>query len=184
MFAVHIHNAQEAVAIDETFLREVVVHTLQTENVEHAEVSVAIVDDAAIHGLNRRFLDHDEPTDVLSFALDDAEPAGSRGFDKSLGSSSKQIDGEIVLSAETARRRGAEFGWSPTDEIVLYLVHGLLHLAGHDDQTPEDRIAMRTRERAVLAHWGLSPRYDEPPAADGGHSGAAGSPCPSTGDVP
>jgi|GEM_PF-510233 len=168
MFVVHIHNAQDAVAIDEPFLREVAAHALRSENVDEADISVAIVDDAAIQELNRRFLDHDEPTDVLSFSLDGDEPvASSQGFDKSLGTSQKRIDGEIVLSAETARRRAGDFGWSPRDEIVLYLVHGLLHLAGHDDQTPEDRIAMRTRERAVLARWGLSPRYDEDRPASG-----------------
>lgn len=171
MFDVHIHNAQDAVEVDEPFLREVVVHTLQSEDVTDAEVSVAVVDDPTIHELNRQFLNHDEPTDVLSFSLDEDESARSQGFDKSLGPSSMQIDGEIVLSAETARRRAAEFGWSPADEIVLYLVHGLLHLAGHDDQTYENRTAMRTRERAVLAHWGLAPRYDEPPSAHGDDCG-------------
>jgi probable rRNA maturation factor len=131
-----------------------------------AEVSVAIVDDPAIHTLNRQFLDHDEPTDVLSFSLHD---------EKSGGSTEGQIDGEIVLSAETARRRAAEFHWSPRDEVVLYLVHGLLHLAGHDDQTPEDRTAMRTREQTVLAHWGLSPRYDEDGPASAVQRGPADS---------
>jgi probable rRNA maturation factor len=147
---IHISDAQAHLEIDAIFLRDVISRTLAAERVTAAEISLAAVDDAAIHELNRRHLGHDEPTDVLSFLLDSREtPDGT----------SRTLDGEIVVSAETAVRRAAEFSWSPHDELVLYVVHGLLHLAGYDDLTAADKRLMRRRERAHLAPWGLVPRY-------------------------
>ncbi|MFQ5730563.1 MAG: rRNA maturation RNase YbeY [Planctomycetaceae bacterium] len=147
MYDVRLHNAQSHLDVDAGLLRDVVEWTLQSEGIESAEISVAVLDDAAIHALNRDYLDHDCPTDVLSFALSDA--------------GGEHLEGEIILSAETACRWAAEFDWSPHDELVLYLVHGLLHLAGYDDHSPDDRNAMRQREQAVLARWDLRPRFDE-----------------------
>jgi len=165
MYDVQIHNAQPHLQVDETLLRDVVRQTLQQERIAAAEISLAILDDAAIHELNRDYLHHDFPTDVLSFLLtadecraesgDSPQPAAGKD------DASKRIEGEVILSAETACRRAAEFGWSPHDEIVLYLVHGLLHLAGYDDRTSDERCRMRSRERAVLSRWNLTPRYDD-----------------------
>lgn len=109
-------------------------------------VSVAIVDDAAIHELNRQFLDHDYATDVLSFPLTDAPP---------------RVEGEIVASLDTARRCAAEVGWEPADELLLYVVHGALHLGGFRDHLPDDARAMRQAERRVLAQLGVAvPAHD------------------------
>lgn len=110
-----------------------------------AEVSVAIVDDGAIHRLNRQFLAHDYPTDVLSFVLED-DP--------------KQLAGEIVVSVDVAERTAAEVGWSAADELLLYVVHGALHLAGFRDQQPREAAAMRAAEAAALDGLGVrrSPR--------------------------
>jgi probable rRNA maturation factor len=107
---------------------------------EVATVSIAIVDDETIHRLNRQFLEHDYPTDVLSFAL--TEPP--------------HLEGEIVASIDTARREAAQAGWSTDDELLLYAVHGALHLVGHDDHDPADAAAMRIAERAVLARLGVA----------------------------
>jgi probable rRNA maturation factor len=109
-------------------------------------VSIAIVDDPTIHRLNRQFLEHDYPTDVLSFAL--AEPP--------------QLEGEIVASIDTARREAVAAGWSPDDELLLYAVHGALHLVGHDDHDPGDAAAMRTAERSVLARLGVAVPASDP----------------------
>jgi probable rRNA maturation factor len=103
-------------------------------------VSVAIVDDPTIHRLNRQFLEHDYPTDVLSFAL--AEPP--------------RVEGEIIASIDTARREAAEAGWAPEDELLLYAVHGALHLVGYRDKTSAEAAVMRTAERSVLARLGVT----------------------------
>lgn len=105
-----------------------------------ANVSIAIVDDATIHRLNRQFLAHDYPTDVLSFVLE--EPP--------------LLEGEIIASIDTARREAAEAGWSAAHELLLYAVHGALHLIGHRDKQPAESAAMRAAERAVLERLGVS----------------------------
>ncbi|MCE9607157.1 MAG: rRNA maturation RNase YbeY [Planctomycetia bacterium] len=115
--------------------------------IERGTISIAIVDDPSIHDINRKFLDHDEPTDVVSFALEE-EP----GY----------LEGEIVASADTAARTAAELKVAPADELLLYVIHGSLHLVGHDDLTPEPRVLMRAEERKYLAKFDVElPSADE-----------------------
>lgn len=104
-----------------------------------AEVEVALVDDATISRLNRRFLGHRGPTDVLAFPglRDEPAPCGT-------------LLGEIVISVERARAQARDAGWPVRREVVLLLVHGLLHLRGYDDHAPRDAGLMRARERRVL----------------------------------
>ncbi|MDX1928270.1 MAG: rRNA maturation RNase YbeY [Pirellulaceae bacterium] len=97
--------------------------------------SISIVDDPTIHRLNREHLDHDWPTDVISFVFDDEDG---------------QIDGEIIASIDTAARLAQQAAWPTADELLLYIIHGLLHLAGLDDINPEDRDNMRKAERDCL----------------------------------
>lgn len=146
MFRIKIADQQQRLTLDRPRLRQAVKAVLQGEGISKAQITVAIVDDPCIHELNRRFLNHDEPTDVLSFALDQRP-----GF----------VEGEIVASADTAASRAVEFDWPPEDELLLYVVHGTLHLAGYDDKTPELRDEMRRRERHYLGEFGLVPPYDD-----------------------
>jgi probable rRNA maturation factor len=95
------------------------------------ELSVALVDDAAIAAINQQFLHHAGPTDVISFDLGDGL-------------------GEIIVSAERAVIIARRLRRPPAAELALYLVHGLLHLAGCDDLTPAQRRAMRAAERRCL----------------------------------
>ncbi|MEX2119326.1 MAG: rRNA maturation RNase YbeY [Pirellulales bacterium] len=128
-------------------LRAAIEGVLRDEQVVSGAISVALVGDEAIHELNRRFLSHDEPTDVLSFVL---ERTG--GY----------LEGQIVVSTETAAAVAARLGWSPADELLLYVVHGALHLVGYDDLDPDSRARMRQRERQCLARVGLEPRWEKP----------------------
>lgn len=163
MYEVEIANTQDAVEIREEFLRGVVEHALSEEQVREAEISVAIVDNGAIHELNREYLGHDYETDVLSFLLDEepavSESSGEAGSPRGRG---KRIEGEIIVSAEMARQTAEHYSWSAEDELVLYLVHGLLHLCGYDDLTEDERPVMRARERAILQFWNLTPRFADP----------------------
>lgn len=147
LIQVSIANEQSSLAVDEAKIREIVAETLHAEEIENAEISVALVDDPTMHELNRRHLEHDYPTDVLSFLLADS------------GDEGEPLEGEIIISTETAIRQAAEYTWAPEAEFTLYLVHGLLHLCGYDDHTAADRRRMRSRERAILKIWGLSPHY-------------------------
>ncbi len=112
-------------------------------NLQKITVSIAIVDDETIHELNREHLDHDWPTDVISFVFEFNEEHGV-------------VEGEIVASRDTAVRLCSRAGWSAEDELLLYVVHGLLHLAGLDDIDPEDAAEMRGAERDCLLALGVS----------------------------
>jgi probable rRNA maturation factor len=157
--------------VSEERVRQIIEGVLRAEGVVRTELVVALVDDPTIHRVNREHLDHDYPTDVISFLYDrqPAEPvpdapsvgkarSGSldastpRGFGVSL-------EGELVVSTETALREAAQFGWNPLDELTLYLVHGTLHLCGYDDQTDEEIAEMRHREKSILKIWDLTPHY-------------------------
>jgi probable rRNA maturation factor len=146
MLKVSLSNQQSAHEINGRRLKEGVKAVMEGEGIKNAAVTVAVLDDAAIHQLNRRYLQHDYPTDVLTFPLSE-NPA--------------HLEGDIVLSAEYAAREAQQFGWSAQDEMLLYTIHGALHLAGYDDRDPVDKSAMRDKERQYLAHFGLSPEYDD-----------------------
>ncbi|MCA9055647.1 MAG: rRNA maturation RNase YbeY [Planctomycetaceae bacterium] len=150
---VSIADEQSSLVIDRARTRDVVRKTLRSEGITDATISVAFVDDPTMHDLNRQHLQHDYPTDVLSFLL-----AGGPEFNDQPSPSG--LDGEIIVSTDTAIRQAAEYKWSPQDELTLYLVHGLLHLCGLDDHTPADRRLMRARERDVLQFWDLTPHYE------------------------
>jgi probable rRNA maturation factor len=149
---------ETAVAIDAERLESAVRLAFADTDYTWVEVSVAVVDDEMIHELNRQFLDHDYPTDVLSFALEDDPP---------------RLEGEIVVSLDTAKRCASEAGWSADDELLLYVAHGALHLAGYGDKTPEDVAEMRAAEADLLAKLGVavSPRDSRwNPDAQEGHA--------------
>jgi probable rRNA maturation factor len=151
MLKIHVTNEQSLVRVNTRRVRDGVRRTLEWERIADADVSVAVVDDAAIHALNRNYLKHDYPTDVLSFSL--GEKQAGRGRRRQF------IEGEVVVSAETAARRAADFGWHHTWELLLYVVHGTLHLCGFDDATPAGRRRMRTQEQTILRNWGLTVSY-------------------------
>jgi probable rRNA maturation factor len=163
-YQILISNEQSTVAISEDELRQVAVRTLEAEGVVSAEISVAVVDDPAIHRVNRDYLQHDYPTDVISFLLDsgDADPRSfSASSDKAGRGYGKWLHGDVILSGDTAQREASEYGWEPQAEVCLYLVHGLLHLCGYDDLTDEEQAMMRGREREILKELGWTPRYAE-----------------------
>jgi len=146
-FTIEIADEQQTHVFDQGRLKQGVKQVLQEAGIRSAEISIAIVDDARIHELNRQYLEHDYPTDVLSFVLEFYEQEQS-------------LDGEIVVSADYAAREATRYGWTAGDELLLYVLHGCLHLVGHDDTTPAEEQAMREAEARHLAHFGLRHRYD------------------------
>lgn len=139
-FSIAVANRQRRWPVKSAALKAAVVAVLHGEGITQADVSIAVVSDAAIHEINRQFLQHDEPTDVITFVLDQRD-----GF----------IDGEIVVSADTATTIAKRIGWSSQDELLLYVIHGALHLAGYDDLQPDARRKMRSREKHYLASLGV-----------------------------
>jgi probable rRNA maturation factor len=152
-FEIDVSDAQAHVPIDRDAARALVERVLRGEGVTSATISLAFVDDPTIHRINRDHLDHDEPTDVITFDLSD------EGDDR--------LRGELVVSAETARRVAAEVGAEPWNELALYIVHGLLHLRGCDDRDESSAAEMRRREDAAMARVGLENPFratDRPPS--------------------
>ncbi|MEO1994765.1 MAG: rRNA maturation RNase YbeY [Planctomycetaceae bacterium] len=169
MYQIDIADRQDCLPIDQSHLRRVAESVLRDESVTNAQLSIALVDGPSMRELNRAYLDHDYDTDVLSFDLSDAVSAhiGENASQQT----GRSIEGEIVISSEMAAQVAAGFDWSPQDEVVLYLVHGLLHLVGYDDSTVEQKAVMRTRERELLKGWNLSPRYSDPHPSAGDEVG-------------
>lgn len=155
MFKIEIADQQELLEIDYERVTQIASGTLAAEGVQEAELSIALVDDVEIREVNRKYLGHDYATDVVSFLLESDGPAAldvprARGM---------KLAGEVVISTQTALACAAQYGWDAHDECLLYLVHGVLHLCGYDDQTDEERVVMRAREAEVLSRWDLVPRY-------------------------
>ncbi len=141
-----ISDSQAAIELDAESVRALVAFVLEAEGApEHVEVSVAIIDDAAIAALNARHLDRHEPTDVLAFPMAEAPAAAGGPAGPTAG-----LLGDVVVSAERAVAHCREHGGNPVEEVALYLVHGLLHLLGYDDLGEPERGRMRARERALL----------------------------------
>lgn len=139
-YRVLVANEQATLAVDEKRLANVAQMVLADSNHLAADVSIAVVDDPTIHALNVQFLKHDYPTDVLSFVLEDLP---------------HKLEGELVVSADTAIREAAEARWSPLDELLLYVIHGALHLVGYLDKTPADKKAMYAAELRYLERAGI-----------------------------
>jgi probable rRNA maturation factor len=93
-----------------------------------ATLEVALVDDETSSRVHKDFMDIEGPTDVITFH-----------------------HGEIVIGAEVALRQASEYGEPLAREILRYFVHGLLHLAGHEDSAPEERAAMECAQEAIVA---------------------------------
>jgi probable rRNA maturation factor len=140
MHTVKIVNNQTAMPIDKKRLREAVRMILEDESIAKAKICVAVVDDPTIAGLHQRYLNDPDPTDVLSFVLERSQ---------------KHLEGEIVVSADTAAANAADYNMTPEDELLLYVIHGTLHLVGYDDTSPKKEKEMRAKEREYLARCGL-----------------------------
>jgi probable rRNA maturation factor len=141
MSKISITCLQEVVPIVRGRVREIVRTVLAGEGKTDAEISLAFVDNPTIHRLNRQYLQHDEPTDVLSFPLS--------------GLSSKRLSGELVIGVEVAKVFAEARGHDIQAELALYVIHGLLHLCGYDDKAETREKEMRERERHYLRELGL-----------------------------
>lgn len=179
-FEIDISDDQNSIRVDIKQLTHAIANALHVEQVASAVISVSIVDNAAIHIINRDHLQHDYPTDVISFQLDfaipgdddleedeDCEDDGSTvdyqsvGLPSELRAQGAMIEGEIIASAQMAAEMASSGQWTAMNELTLYVIHGLLHICGYDDLTPDEKQIMRGRERAVLNEIGLRPIYPD-----------------------
>ena len=124
--------------LPEADVRALVARILAGEGLAARGIGIVLADHAEVLRLNREYLDHDYETDVLSFSLDESGPA--QGF----------VEGEVIVDLDTAAERAAEFGETYAREALRYVAHGLLHLCGHDDDTPAQKAAMHALEDRYL----------------------------------
>ncbi len=135
-----IESPQSIESIDQPRLREAVLAAANERRFYEGKIGIRVTDDNAIQAINQKHLGHDYPTDVISFCYHNRRP---------------YLEGEMVISIDTARRKSREIGWSQSSELLLYVVHGTLHIAGMDDQQPVAREEMRKAERDILIGLGI-----------------------------
>jgi probable rRNA maturation factor len=112
-----------------------------------ADLSIVILDDARIQALNRDFLAHDAPTDVLSFPADEPDPETGRRY-----------LGDVVISLGRAQEQARARGHAVEAEMQLLVVHGVLHLLGHDHAEPGEKERMWVAQAGALERLGVSPK--------------------------
>jgi probable rRNA maturation factor len=116
------------------------------------ELAVIFVNDKEMSDLHGRFMNDTSTTDVMTFPID----VDRRG---------RAISGEIYVCVPEARRQAKARKTSKEREVILYALHGLLHLCGFDDRTPEDYRRMHRREDQILTRLGIGPVFAPPPAS-------------------
>ena len=117
-------------------IREVVPFVGKAEGMRIAEVDIAIVRSAEMAGHNRRFLRHPGPTDVISFDLSGHGKSG--------------LCAQLIVCSDLAVQQSAVHGLTPQAELLLYIIHGLLHMMGYDDVAIRAGVAMHARQDELL----------------------------------
>jgi probable rRNA maturation factor len=110
-----------------------------------ADLTIVLTDDEQLQDLNQEYRDIDAPTDVLSFPASEADPETGRLY-----------LGDILISVQRAEEQAAEAGHPLEAEIQLLVVHGVLHLLGHDHAEDKEKLRMWTAQAEILARLGLS----------------------------
>jgi probable rRNA maturation factor len=118
---------------------------LDLSGVPDADLSIVLVENARIQGLNRDFLGHDAPTDVLSFPADEPDPETGRRY-----------LGDVVISLKRATEQAEERGHAVEAEMQLLVVHGVLHLLGHDHAGVDEKNRMWAAQIEALERLGVS----------------------------
>lgn len=129
----------ELPAVDRRLLRSRATRMLRALGQRRAELSIRLSDDAEMQQLNGEWRGRPRPTDVLSFSLLEGEGAEHRGA----------MLGDVVIGVETAARQARQRRRALDEEVARLLIHGTLHLLGHDHQGESDTRAMRAEERRV-----------------------------------
>jgi len=133
---VAISSSCPAVRVPRKKLAELVTFVAAREGARLGEVEIAVVGLEEIASLNRRYLRHAGPTDVLSFDLSETGKAG--------------ICAQLVVCGDVAKRQARLRGIPFHRELMLYVVHGLLHLMGYEDQSVRGAAKMHAREEELL----------------------------------
>ena len=144
-------NNESGVEVDETRLVQLGRFCLEQLRIHpQAELSILLVDEPTMADYHVRFMNLPGPTDVLSFPMDELRPP-SDDEEPPLG-----LLGDVVLCPAVTAAQAAENGRTPESEADYLLVHGLLHLLGHDHAEPAEKKVMFDLNDKVIAAWGAS----------------------------
>lgn len=141
---VRVFNAHPRHRIRRKETLRLVRRVLHGEQRRPADLNVVYVDDSVMTRLNTKFLRHRRTTDVLSFVLEESGDPGAAP------------DAEVYVNLDQARRQARDAGVRFTEEVARLVIHGILHLAGHDDATGPQRRAMTQLEDAYLERLGMT----------------------------
>lgn len=141
-FLIDVTSRQKAMPVDINLVRSLVSQMLTQLEYRRAEISIQLVDNTSIANLNHSRLNHEGPTDIITFPMSPPD--------------APILEGELIISAEWAKETAQANNDNPFDELTLYLAHGLLHLAGQDDVAPDDAREMRFREFQLLTSLGIT----------------------------
>lgn len=162
---VYCADEQRAVEVDLDRWQALATEVLRAEGVRGlAELSLLFIDEDEMAALNGEHMKKDGPTDVLAFpidladfALEPVEQRGSTGPDRSPFDPGDMplLLGDVVVCPSVAQRQAPEHAGTLDDELALLVVHGILHVLGHDHDEPENTAVMRAKELAHLQafHW-------------------------------
>jgi probable rRNA maturation factor len=145
---IHYRNEVRGSGVDARALKATMRTLLRAVDEADAEISITLVDDAAIRAINREHRGKDKPTDVLSFPLE-PEPFAQ-----------ERLLGDIVISIDTARRQAADYDAPLQRELYRLMIHGLLHVLGHDHEAADERAVMEAEERRLAAAIAMPWPYD------------------------
>jgi len=137
---VHLKNLQKLKKIDRSGLNRKIKEVCLCLSCDDREMEIVLCDNTMITRLNKEFFAIDRPTDVISFCLEDEI---SRG-----------IWGEIIVSVEAALNYSEAHHCLWEEEMLRYIIHGILHLMGYDDHTPAEKRKMRRKENQLLQKIG------------------------------
>lgn len=118
---------------------------------DDSEVSITFVTNEEIHRINREYRDKDQPTDVISFALEEL----GEGEVQIIGEGIPRVLGDIIISTDRTREQAQEYGHSFERELGFLAVHGFLHLLGYDHMTEDEEKIMFGKQDEILSSFGL-----------------------------
>ncbi len=127
---------------ERTTLRKAVLAALGPKQRRNGEICLILLTDKKIHTLNKQYLGHDYPTDVISFSYEDSIPGSRPSPDSPFG--------DIYIGLGTAKRQATEMKHPLLYELVTLAVHGSLHLVGYDDRKPADKKRMFARQDRLV----------------------------------
>lgn len=132
-----IINSEKRLPLTQKFIKSAITIALEKLNLKLQSLEINFISAAEIHEINKKYLSHDYSTDIITFDYSDE--------------GSNLIEGELFISLDDARANSEEYKVSFASELLRLVFHGILHLNGMDDDTPEKRSEMQKEEDHLLS---------------------------------